>query len=112
MKPTKQRRLFDTLCPGVVFEVKGRSVSLPYEDGHPVDGKGVGRKVIGGVHETYKKDLDGKNSVYEGEKSLLVNYQTTSLSLLLYLRMLHLPETMEMQALMAKAALMNVKGRD
>ncbi|XP_017606709.1 protein argonaute 4 [Gossypium arboreum] len=46
------------------------SVSLSYEDGRPVDGKGVGRKVIDRLHETYKNDLDGKNFAYDGEKSL------------------------------------------
>ncbi|XP_062082380.1 protein argonaute 4-like [Humulus lupulus] len=46
------------------------SVALFYEDGRPVDGKGVGRKVIDRVHETYKSDLGGKNFAYDGEKSL------------------------------------------
>ncbi|XWS74255.1 hypothetical protein CRYUN_Cryun02cG0199900 [Craigia yunnanensis] len=46
------------------------SVSLSYEDGRPVDGKGVGRKVIDRVHDTYSSDLDGKDFAYDGEKSL------------------------------------------
>ncbi|XP_043809276.1 protein argonaute 4 isoform X2 [Manihot esculenta] len=46
------------------------SVSLSYEDGRPVDGKGVGRKVIDRVQETYDSELDGKNFAYDGEKSL------------------------------------------
>ncbi|KAK8498367.1 hypothetical protein V6N12_032919 [Hibiscus sabdariffa] len=45
-------------------------VSLSYEDGRPVDGKGVGRKVIDRVQETYSNELDGKNFAYDGEKSL------------------------------------------
>ncbi|XVF20204.1 hypothetical protein REPUB_Repub11eG0177800 [Reevesia pubescens] len=45
-------------------------VSLFYEDGRPVDGKGVGRKVIDKVHDTYSNELDGKNFAYDGEKSL------------------------------------------
>ncbi|XP_037497237.1 protein argonaute 4 isoform X1 [Jatropha curcas] len=46
------------------------SVSLSYEDGRPVDGKGVGRKVIDRVQETYDSELGGKNFAYDGEKSL------------------------------------------
>ncbi|KAM6576742.1 hypothetical protein CsatB_028579 [Cannabis sativa] len=46
------------------------SVALFYEDGRPVDAKGVGRKVIDRLHETYKSDLGGKNFAYDGEKSL------------------------------------------
>ncbi|XP_050285590.1 protein argonaute 4 isoform X2 [Quercus robur] len=46
------------------------SVSLAYEDGRPVDGKGVGRKVIDRVQETYDTELAGKDFAYDGEKSL------------------------------------------
>ncbi|XVF68614.1 hypothetical protein PTKIN_Ptkin11bG0015700 [Pterospermum kingtungense] len=46
------------------------SVSLFYEDGRPVDAKGVGRKVIDKVHDTYNSELDGKHFAYDGEKSL------------------------------------------
>ncbi|TXG73404.1 hypothetical protein EZV62_001983 [Acer yangbiense] len=46
------------------------SVSLAYEDGRPVEGKGVGRKVLDRVHETYKTELDGKDFAYDGEHSL------------------------------------------
>ncbi|GER39342.1 argonaute family protein [Striga asiatica] len=46
------------------------SVALFYEDGRPVDGKGVGRKVLDRVHETYDTELDGKHFAYDGEKSL------------------------------------------
>ncbi|XP_047325590.1 protein argonaute 4A [Impatiens glandulifera] len=45
-------------------------VSLAYEDGRPVEGKGVGRKVIDRVRETYATELDGKDFAYDGEKSL------------------------------------------
>ncbi|PSR95426.1 Protein argonaute like [Actinidia chinensis var. chinensis] len=45
-------------------------VSVSYEDGRPVDGKGVGRKVIDRVHETYDTELAGKDFAYDGEKSL------------------------------------------
>ncbi|KAK9280647.1 hypothetical protein L1049_014343 [Liquidambar formosana] len=46
------------------------SVSLSYEDGRPVDGKGIGRRVIDRVHETYDTELAGKDFAYDGEKSL------------------------------------------
>ena len=45
-------------------------VSLAYEDGRPVEGKGVGRKVLDRVHDTYKTELDGKDFAYDGEHSL------------------------------------------
>ncbi|MBN8157103.1 hypothetical protein J0J30_24210, partial [Vibrio vulnificus] len=41
-----------------------------YEDGRPVDGKGVGRKLMDKVHETYNTQLGGKHFAYDGEKSL------------------------------------------
>lgn len=46
------------------------SVSLSYEDGRPVDGKGIGRKVLDKVHDTYDTELEGKDFAYDGEKSL------------------------------------------
>ncbi|KAI4305845.1 hypothetical protein L6164_029185 [Bauhinia variegata] len=46
------------------------SVALSYEDGRPVEGKGVGRKVIDRVRETYGDELNGKTFAYDGEKSL------------------------------------------
>ncbi|KAL9373483.1 hypothetical protein Peur_033103 [Populus x canadensis] len=46
------------------------SVSLYYEDGRPVDAKGIGRRLIDKVHETYGSDLAGKDFAYDGEKSL------------------------------------------
>lgn len=45
-------------------------VALFYEDGHPVDGKGIGRKILDKVHETYSHELEGKHFAYDGEKSL------------------------------------------
>ncbi|MCL7024164.1 hypothetical protein MKW94_029661, partial [Papaver nudicaule] len=45
-------------------------VTLFYEDGRPVDGKGIGRKVIDRVKETYDSELSGKHFAYDGEKSL------------------------------------------
>lgn len=46
------------------------SVSFAYEDGRPVEGKGVGRKIMDRVQETYASDLNGKEFAYDGEKSL------------------------------------------
>ncbi|RAL43137.1 hypothetical protein DM860_009919 [Cuscuta australis] len=46
------------------------SVALFYEDGSPVDGKGIGRKVLDRVHETYDTELAGRHFAYDGEKSL------------------------------------------
>ncbi|KAH9686802.1 protein argonaute 4B [Citrus sinensis] len=46
------------------------SVALFYEDGHPVDGKGIGRKILDKVQETYSHELEGKHFAYDGEKSL------------------------------------------
>ncbi len=43
---------------------------MTYEDGCPVEGKGVGRKVIDRVKETYDTELAGKDFAYDGEKSL------------------------------------------
>ncbi|KAL9241081.1 hypothetical protein vseg_015231 [Gypsophila vaccaria] len=45
------------------------SVNIMYEDGRPVDAKGVGRKVIDRVHDTYDTEF-GKDFAYDGEKSL------------------------------------------
>lgn len=41
-----------------------------YEDGRPVEAKGVGRKVLDRVQETYDTELSGKSFAYDGEKSL------------------------------------------
>lgn len=45
-------------------------MSFTYEDGRPVEGKGVGRKIMDRVQETYASDLNGKEFAYDGEKSL------------------------------------------
>ncbi|KAF6163922.1 hypothetical protein GIB67_024777 [Kingdonia uniflora] len=46
------------------------NVELFYEDDRPVDGKGVGRKVLDKVYETYDTMLSNKQFAYDGEKSL------------------------------------------
>lgn len=45
-------------------------VSIKYEDGSPVDAKGIGRRILDRVHETYAAELDSKKFAYDGEKSL------------------------------------------
>lgn len=45
-------------------------VALFYEDGRPVDAKGVGRRVLDKVQDTYESELAGKQFAYDGEKSL------------------------------------------
>lgn len=46
------------------------SVNLKYEDDRPVDGKGIGRKVVDKLHQTYDTELGNKDFAYDGEKSL------------------------------------------
>lgn len=42
---------------------------MSYEDGRPVEAKGIGRKLIDKVYETYD-ELKNKDFAYDGEKSL------------------------------------------
>ncbi|KAF5751651.1 hypothetical protein HS088_TW02G00667 [Tripterygium wilfordii] len=49
------------------------SVSVSYEDGRPLEGKGAGRRIIDRVQETYNSELAGKNFAYDGEKSLFTD---------------------------------------
>ncbi|KAK2996028.1 hypothetical protein RJ640_023398 [Escallonia rubra] len=46
------------------------SIALFYEDGRPVEAKGIGRKLIDKVYETYESELGNKTFAYDGEKSL------------------------------------------
>ncbi|KAL5719450.1 Protein argonaute 4A [Ranunculus cassubicifolius] len=46
------------------------SVSLAYEDDRPVEGKGIGRKVIDKLYQTYSSEMAGKDLAYDGEKTL------------------------------------------
>jgi N-terminal domain of argonaute len=48
----------------------GEQVLLKYEDDCPVDGKGVGRKVIDKMKQTYDSELANKDFAYDGEKTL------------------------------------------
>ncbi|KAL2943014.1 Protein argonaute 4A [Bienertia sinuspersici] len=46
------------------------SVKMAYEDGTVVETKGIGRKVLDKLHETYESELGGKQFAYDGEKTL------------------------------------------
>ncbi|KAL6130207.1 hypothetical protein ACLB2K_068588 [Fragaria x ananassa] len=46
------------------------SIAMQYDDGTEVDGKGIGRKVLDKVKETYILELENKEFAYDGEKSL------------------------------------------
>ncbi|XP_021837831.1 protein argonaute 4 [Spinacia oleracea] len=46
------------------------SVSICNKDGHPVEGKGIGRRIMDKIHETYKLELAEKDFSYDGESSL------------------------------------------
>ena len=45
-------------------------MALLYEDGNPVEAKGVGRRVLDMVHDFYNSELGGKGFAYDGEKTL------------------------------------------
>ena len=45
-------------------------MNLKYEDDQPVEGKGIGRKVIDKLQQTYRAELSNKDFAYDGEKSL------------------------------------------
>ncbi|KAF2284876.1 hypothetical protein GH714_031781 [Hevea brasiliensis] len=46
------------------------SVSITSEDNRAVEGKGIGRKIIDKLYQTYSSELAGKRIAYDGEKSL------------------------------------------
>lgn len=43
---------------------------MAYEDGTAVEAKGIGRRVVDKLHETYESELGGKQFAYDGEKTL------------------------------------------
>ncbi|XP_004298218.1 PREDICTED: protein argonaute 4A-like [Fragaria vesca subsp. vesca] len=51
------------------------SIAMQYDDGTPVDGKCVGRKVLDKVKEVYGKELAYKEFAYDGEKTLFTGGQ-------------------------------------
>ncbi|KAF8113373.1 hypothetical protein N665_0050s0031 [Sinapis alba] len=46
------------------------SVAITYEDGSPMEAKGIFRKILEKVQETYQTDLGSKYFAYDGQKSL------------------------------------------
>ncbi|KAI3794616.1 hypothetical protein L1987_37248 [Smallanthus sonchifolius] len=46
------------------------SVALCYEDGSPVEAKGIGRRVLDMVYQLYNTEMGGKGFAYDGEKTL------------------------------------------
>lgn len=46
------------------------SVSISYEDGRPVEGKTIGRKLMDKLYQTYSAELANKRFAYDGEKCL------------------------------------------
>jgi len=54
----------------IYFYLARDQVAFSYEDGRPVEGKGVGRKIMDRVQETYDSELNGKDFAFDGEKSL------------------------------------------
>ncbi|WZZ21880.1 hypothetical protein YC2023_123267 [Brassica napus] len=46
------------------------SVAITYEDENPVEAKGIGRKILAKVQETYQTDLGSKHFAYDGDKTL------------------------------------------
>ncbi|CAN6574208.1 unnamed protein product [Malus baccata var. baccata] len=46
------------------------SVSITSEDNKVVEGKGIGRKLIDRLYQTYSSELGGKKFAYDGEKAL------------------------------------------
>lgn len=45
-------------------------VSILTEDNRPFEGKGLGRKLLDRLYQTYASDLGGKRFAYDGEKTL------------------------------------------
>lgn len=45
-------------------------VAITYDDGSPVEAKGIGRKILEKVQQTYQTDLGFKHFAYDGDKNL------------------------------------------
>jgi len=45
-------------------------VAIKSDDTCAVEGKGIGRKVMDKLYQTYSSEISGKNFAYDGEKSL------------------------------------------
>nr|GEY52055.1 protein argonaute 4A-like [Tanacetum cinerariifolium] len=46
------------------------NVAFFYEDGNPVEPKGVGRKVLDMAYKTYDSEMGGKGFAYDGGNTL------------------------------------------
>ncbi|CAE6113379.1 unnamed protein product [Arabidopsis arenosa] len=46
------------------------SVAITYDDGSPVEAKGIGRKILEKLQQTYQTDLGFKHFAYDGDKTL------------------------------------------
>nr|CAB3505054.1 unnamed protein product [Digitaria exilis] len=64
-EPRRGQEVEASLSPG-----ESQKVSIKSEDDKVVDGKGIGRKVIDKLLQTYSSELDGKDFAYDGEKCL------------------------------------------
>ncbi|RZC25691.1 G-type lectin S-receptor-like serine/threonine-protein kinase SD1-1 isoform G [Glycine soja] len=53
-----------------VIGVPDVKIALFHDDGRPVEGKGVWRKLLDRMHETYDSKLSGKDFAYDGERTL------------------------------------------
>ena len=47
-------------------------VLFSYEDKRPVEGMGIGRKLVDKLYQTYSSDFGGKKFAYDGEKALIL----------------------------------------
>ncbi|PHU12185.1 Protein argonaute 4A [Capsicum chinense] len=56
--------------PDEIFYLYNVSVSGTYDEKRTVNIKGIGRKIINKLHETYSSEFAGQKFVYDGEKSL------------------------------------------
>ena len=45
-------------------------VLITYEDKRPVEGMGIGRKLVDKLYQTYTSEFAGKKFAYDGEKAL------------------------------------------
>ncbi|PIA35479.1 hypothetical protein AQUCO_03500087v1 [Aquilegia coerulea] len=60
-------KVFVNVPDAVFFQY---SVLIKSEDNQEVEGKGIGRKVMDKLYQTYSSELAGKNFAYDGEKAL------------------------------------------
>ncbi|KAK1433730.1 hypothetical protein QVD17_10645 [Tagetes erecta] len=54
----------------ILENIQNAIVALLYEDGTPIEAKGVGRRVLDMVHMLYNSEMGNKGFAYDGEKTL------------------------------------------